>query len=350
MSVLENTIFVSLEYFREGGANLIFSIHVDPAYQESAKPYLEGRLLRLPKAGHESKTLEKEVASFLGRHHVIMHEACIVDSGIVPQLNIHLEQLQRGTSKHRSRGDVFVSSDCSRGECWLVTDMRAKEDKGQVMIHFKPKWLAQSPSAPSEARRCRTCALQASQGTGRTTNHCPLGLVSGENRFVDKEVLAILRTEQQVGAGVADDIEGAVTRFFYRDGKGFEILQKLRNLQEKNDPDGITKFIEQYYISDKSSYAELEAIAKAMTLRDCSMYIRLSPREGDEYDIEARLGDVDAKLPEPGSHLAEEKTEKKLRKWAAAEQRLISGGWYMGTEELKPGEQRHNSCILWEQD
>jgi len=173
--------------------------------------------------------------------------------------------------------------------------------------------------------------------------------VSGEKRFVDKEILAILETQQQVGVGVAKDIEVAIKQFFYRDGRGFNILQTLRALQEENDPDGIIKFIEQYYNSDKNSHTELEAIARAMTLRDCSLYILLRPREGHGYDIEARLGDLDIKLPEPGFHLVEEKTAKKLQKWVAAERRLISGGWYSGTEELQPGEERHKSCILWEQ-
>ena len=350
-SMLEDKAFVNLQFFKEGGSNMIFSIHMDPAYQECTeqlKFYLEGRLLRLPKKGRESKTLEKHVASILGNNYVIKHEACIVDSGIISQLNTCLEQLKCCTPKLRRYEEISVSCDYSQGPYWLVTDMRAREDKGQVMVHFKPKWLAQSLSAPNTARRCRTCALQASQRAGRTTTHCPLSLVSGEKRFVNKEILAILETEQQVGAGVTKDIEGAITQFFYRDGVGFDILQKLRVLQEENDPDGIIKFIERYYNSDKRSYTKLEAISRAMTMRDCSLYILLRPREGDGYDIEARLGDLDVKVPEPGSHLVEERTEEKLQKWAAAEQRLIDGGWYTGTEELQPGEERHRSCILWE--
>ena len=350
-STTEDKAFVNLQYLKEGGANVIFSIHIDPTYQESAqqlKSYLEGRLLRLPKAGRESKTLEKELVLILGHNYVIKHEACLVDRGVISQLNIYLGQLECGTPKRQRYGNISISYDCSHG-FWLVTDMRAREDKRQVMIHFKPKWLAQSPSAPSTARRCRTCALQASQGTRRTTTHCSLGLVSGEKRFVDKEILAILKTQQPVSADLAKNIEEAITQFFYREGEGYEILQKLRNLQEENDQDGIIKFIEHYNNGDKHSHTELEAISRAMTLRDCSLYLLLKPREEDRYDVEARLGDLDMKLPEPGSRLAEEKTEEKLQKWAAAERRLIDGGWYMGTEELQPGEERHKSCILWEQ-
>lgn len=350
-SMLEDKAFVNLQYFNEGGANILFSIHVDPTYQESTqqlKSYLEGRLLRLPKAGRESKTLEKELVSILGHNHVIKHEACIVDSGIISQLNIYLGQLEDCTPKRRRHEYISVSCGCSHGSCWLVTDMRAKEDKGQVMVHFKPKWLVQSLSAPNTARRCRTCSMQASQGVRRTTTHCPLGLVSGDKIFVDKEILAILKTQQPVSVGMTGDIERAITQFFYRDGGGFDILQKLRVLQEENDQDGIIKFVERYYNSDKRSNTKLEAIARAMTLRDCSLYILLGSREGDGYDIEARLGDLDIKVPEPGSHFVEEKTEKKLQKWVAVEHRLINGGWYTGTEELQPGEERHMSCILWE--
>src|SRR5579871_3846981 len=287
-STLEDKAFVNLQYFKEGGANIILSIHMDPAYQESTqqlKLYIEGRLLRLPKTDRESKTIENELSSILGHNRVIKHEPCIVDSSIISQLNIYLGRLEYCTPKRGRYENISISCDSSHGSCWLITDMRAREDKGQFMVHFKPKWLAQSLSAPSTARRCRTCALQASQGTRRTTTHCPLGLMSGEKRSVDKEILAIIKAQQSVSTGVAKDIEGAITQFFYRDGEGFNILQKLRILQEENDPNGIIKFIEQYYNSDKRSYIKLEAIARAMTLRDCSLYILLRPREGDGYDI-----------------------------------------------------------------
>lgn len=352
IDMLEDKAFVNLQYFKEGGANIIFSIHIDPTYPEPSqqlKLYLEGKLLRLPKAGRESKTLEKELAFILDDNHLIKHEACIVDSGIISQLNINLAQRKCSTPELEQYGDVSVSYDSSHGSYWLITDMRAREDQGQVMVHFKPKWLAQSPSAPSKTRRCRTCALQASQGARRTTTHCPLGLVSGEKRFVDKEILAILETQHRVSAGVAKDIERSITQFLYRDGGGFNILQKLRALQEENDPDGIIKFIDRYHNSDKRSFTELESIARAMTLRDCSLYLLLRPREGHVYDIEARLGDLDMKLPGLGFWLTEGKTSQKLQKWAAIEQKLNNGGWYTGTEGLQPGEERHNSCILWEQ-
>lgn len=63
-----------------------------------------------------------------------------------------------------------------------------------------------------------------------------------------------------------------------------------------------------------------------MTLRDCSVYVRLPLDENEE--IEARIGDLDVKSPDKGE------------KWKEQERELIEGGWYRGQEPLTNGKER----------
>jgi inositol-pentakisphosphate 2-kinase len=61
-----------------------------------------------------------------------------------------------------------------------------------------------------------------------------------------------------------------------------------------------------------------KAFRTAMTLRDCTVFLRL-PNDRD-YPIEARLGDLDLK------------SAGKVDYWRKTEQELIDGGWYTAKE------------------
>lgn len=69
-----------------------------------------------------------------------------------------------------------------------------------------------------------------------------------------------------------------------------------------------------------------------MILRDCTLYIRLPENEDEE--IEARIGDLDVKSSENGSH------------WRETEERLIREGWYEGKERWKTKKKREMTCWL----
>lgn len=57
----------------------------------------------------------------------------------------------------------------------------------------------------------------------------------------------------------------------------------------------------------------------AMTLRDCTLYLKVS-----QGSIGARLGDLDLKTG-----------KGKAEYWRALERQLIEGGWYTATEKEK---------------
>lgn len=62
-------------------------------------------------------------------------------------------------------------------------------------------------------------------------------------------------------------------------------------------------------------------ILVAMTLRDCTVFVRFPEDPSrDEWDIEARLGDLDLK------------SKGKEQYWKSVETALIQEGWYEGKE------------------
>lgn len=66
----------------------------------------------------------------------------------------------------------------------------------------------------------------------------------------------------------------------------------------------------------------------AMTLRDCTLYLKVG-----QSSIDARLGDLDLKTG-----------KGKAEYWRDLERRLIDEGWYTATENEKPVGQ--NLCQL----
>ena len=89
------------------------------------------------------------------------------------------------------------------------------------------------------------------------------------------------------------------------------LLCRLRDVQLQLDQVGVLQ-------GDASD----ENLRAAMTLRDCTVFVRF-PDDGNDDKIEARLGDLDVKSP------------AKIDHWRDTEQRLIRGGWYTGKERFQ---------------
>jgi inositol-pentakisphosphate 2-kinase len=186
----------------------------------------------------------------------------------------------------------------------LVLDMTPGHF-GEEVIEFKPKWLLQSPSAPANSKRCRQCARQAqtdaahvqhNSTTPTSTNFCPLDLVSENPEEVR---LAVRKIESNP----------AKARRLTKWLQSTPLLSQLRDVQATMDPKGVFK-------ADLRS----EKFCLAMTLRDCTVFLRLPADETDDKNIEARLGDLDLKSPDKAEY------------WKKMERKLIEEGWYQGTE------------------
>ena len=106
---------------------------------------------------------------------------------------------------------------------------------------------------------------------------------------------------------------GRVRDFLLKD----PLLRRLKQLQTNKDPNGVLK----------ANVISPDFLA-AMTLRDCTLYLKVGLTS-----IDARLGDLDLKT---GNGKAEY--------WRSLERQLIDGRWYTATENGSPvGE---NFCRL----
>lgn len=284
----------TLEYLNEGGANLVFRISLDGDRELPSR--LQGRLLRLrkdlshvPTAEEQLKALDENFDHLFASENLVEHDLVVLDETLPPLLNGALQRIVR--PQHRA-GDFLPSEEMSG---LLVTDMTP--GVGQVLLQIKPKWLAQSPTAPPNAKRCRTCALRAQRASERirtatdAQETCPFDFINPD-----------LEQRQAAVQGITTDSRLQE----YLLDQAPSLLLQLRSYQLAFDKTGTLK------ASDSDS---IHSICKAMTLRDCTLFVK---RSGEA--IEARLGDLDIKQPE------------KLPKWKKVESTLLSDGWYTNTE------------------
>ncbi|KAI0481511.1 inositol-pentakisphosphate 2-kinase-domain-containing protein [Xylaria cf. heliscus] len=289
---------VDFKYVAEGRANVVFSIweHGNPT---ASKGRFEGTLLRVPKATLgvtpcDYETLqafhESQVERHVGRQH------------LVPQALIRISA-EVADILHKKRNKVD-DSEIRAGYAMLIQDMSASQ--GHLVLEFKPKWLAQSPIAPPNAKRCRTCAREGfrnsqkrAKGQAVSPPICPLGLVH-EDPAVVADTIKRLTPEWSVPN------QKRLSDAFERSG----ILKKLRELQTKGDPDRA--------LLDNPSDPDF---GLAMTLRDCSCYVRIP--DDLSKDVEIKLADVDKK-----------NWEEKQTYWQESHWNLVNNGWYMCEEQV----------------
>ncbi|KAI9884241.1 MAG: hypothetical protein M1823_003964 [Watsoniomyces obsoletus] len=374
-----------IDYLAEGAANVAYRISFppsSPALSSSSfseygpntppptevatmqtNPLFHRRLLRLRKSIPSSQPTLQTFEAFQAIIAPLFPSSYLVEQDLVklpPNLlsvaNAGLRNDEETGKRPASRKGVYLALDEPFGV--LVKDMTPDHERGEVSVEFKAKWLAQSPSAPADARRCRTCALRAMRrrggihslkDTSAEEELCPLDLVSDDRSRVEVAVRSLLSsssTHHHHGSGRltkteekdTKGLEERLVRFLYK----HPLLGRLKDLQEKFDSLGPLK-------------ADLKGRewALAMTLRDCTVFLKIQPprhgpaggegrrtdphendnttqittddAEGDEMKdegIEIRLGDLDLKTPKGG----------KAAYWRGIEEELINGGWYTATE------------------
>ncbi|TKA75154.1 hypothetical protein B0A55_03974 [Friedmanniomyces simplex] len=283
-----------LEYLSEGGANFIFRILPEERNAGDLPPRLTRKLLRLRKQSianpEDLLSGEQEWQAIFPAKNLVQHELVDLQPGAKTIVN-DLIRKAKGRPAHRM-GDVWPGG--THGV--LVTDM--SPGQSEQLIELKPKWLAQSPDAPPQARRCRTCALRAQRAAGEgiatatdAQGSCPLDLVSDS---VQSKRLAAARLTDVPRA--QEFLVGEEAQFLFR---------TLKEYQQRWDSVGILSL---------DTNSDLRSLSKAMTVRDCTLFVLVK----SDGEVEGRLGDLDMKGLD------------KLAKWRATEQGLVDGGWYMG--------------------
>lgn len=281
-----------LTYLNEGGANFVFGIVAD----ENLQSPLHRRLLRLRKDLPHVQSARDQLAAFdehfkplFPAENLVQHDLIGLDARVSNRINEEFEHIHRPVH----RRDDFLPTNETYG--LLVTDMTPQE--GDILLQLKPKWLVQSPSAPKDAKRCRTCALRAMRATKHvrtatdSQGNCPLSLISQDETEREQAVSHLTNDEQ-------------LRMYLLHEAQ--PLLQKLRFWQSELDLEGVLNLDAEDSILD---------FRKAMTLRDCTLFLK---RSGGH--VEARFADLDLKQP------------NKLHAWKKVERQLLDDGWYTNSE------------------
>lgn len=200
----------------------------------------------------------------------------------------------QGILEHSSRPGKYLGSriDCSVSFGLLLPCLSS--DTRRQVLEFKPKWLSQSPSAPADARLCRTCALRfmrtAPCSEKQSLRFCPLDLASDDPQ-------SILRALQALN----------------RDSSWNLSPKSLHNTQEFLQREPIIAVLK------AAQMASMDKLDLCMTLRDCSVYLLL---DRDTQQItRACLADLDCKR------------RSKETTWHNIEHALINQGWYLAGQD-----------------
>ncbi|KAF3935773.1 hypothetical protein ABW20_dc0100006 [Dactylellina cionopaga] len=237
-----------------------------------------------------------------------------VSSALISRANDTLHYLEKTGVRPAYRQHLYLAGDPRPTEqqmeeryAFLVEDMTPNTSRGEFLLEFKAKWLVQSPNAPANWKRCRTCALRLRKFAHATKKGkpaewrglCPFDLVSGDVKRAKNAVKRILKHPRSEDERLVQRVTEALMNC--------PQPSVLKELQASLDPVGILG-------ADHKS----KEFLTAMTLRDCTFYVKVSP-----IDVQARLGDFDVKSGEAG----------KSAYWIKIENELIHEGWYSGTEE-----------------
>jgi inositol-pentakisphosphate 2-kinase len=370
---------ILIHYVAEGAANVIWSIQIDPDSTDPAhRPYLENKLLRFRK-GSKSYTSKDDSSpappkymstDFVTEFYQSMRtrmgsggDACLINqevvhisARVVNECNKILDGLEMRGSRPGNRGGWVLRRSERKG--LLIESMLPNDNT--VLVELKPKWLEQSPGAPSDSPRCRTCAIHAFRGTlAKKLPVCPLALLSNKEAIIRYAVSKLPKSAiHSFPPGISlEEVQEQLTNFFlgpeelgdapWDRTNGRNMLQHIAALQKFYDPHGIVavcngRYTRQYHAhvsADAFHQAMLEAVGIAMTMRDCTLFIRLTKGESG-WKVEGRLADLDPKSWDD---------PVRQNKWLQDEVRLIQEGWYAGAEFRLGGDViQHTSCMLWD--
>lgn len=270
---LELPAGVQLVYLAEGGANVIYRIvwatenvpkGTVPSKREqmSIPPMLRGKLLRLRKETTSgipyqeiARNFDQTIRPLFKPEELVDQTLVQLPAGLVQQCNERLRAAEITGARPRRRQGVYLSAHEPFG--LLITDMTIFGDPGMIMAELKPKWLLQSPSAPPNARRCRTCALRDMKNhqvrkvrRSEERSFCPFHLVSDKYENVLRATRFLRRCQDHV----------RLARVLYRNST----LLKLQSHQKAMRDVGLF-----------GQPAQSREKSLAMTLRDCTMFIKV---------------------------------------------------------------------------
>ena len=302
------SIPITLLYLAEGNANVIYSITTP---SQPSSEHNGCSVLRLRKDLPFTKPCIEMISAFRDRVtplfspdflDVLLPQTLFrLTAEIVEEANAILLQKEREGTRGLKRAGTVLPKYEVEGYGVLMPNL---QQEGRRLVEFKAKWLVQSPSAPTGAVRCRTCALNAvrrrqGEGGGRgDSGFCPMDLLSGDDGVL-KSVLSCVDAELSSIGGVVADFKTKVQ----------PALILLRRLQEEHGQVGLEDF--------KSQIGK--DFSLAMALRDCSCFLVIDRCSNNQPIMEVKFADLDLKTTEGG----------KLKRWTQTEEHLLSSGAYI---------------------
>ncbi|KAK0661256.1 inositol-pentakisphosphate 2-kinase [Cercophora samala] len=314
----------TIKFVNEGAANLVFEVRLPPSppsttgsHRNGHSDIFQGKLLRVPKAGAKTfpypelqQYWDSTITPLFPPENLVQHQ--LVKLGQSPSKVISLLDdllIKEEPGRRKDFRGTRVLPNAQYG--MLIEDMRSR-NPSDLFVEFKPKWL--SPS-PSQRTRCRNCAREAYRDHLDPSHHkahrlgilCPLDFVACQSNpgSLDNVLKHIAPTS------ASPTQRDQLTNWLKTNG----LLPLLQQAQAKYDP---------------SLGVNLEL---AMTLRDCSLFLRISSL-GDgtgQPRIEAKLADLDKK-----------NAAKKKHHWEELERNLVEGGFYEGKETPR----EETNCLL----
>jgi inositol-pentakisphosphate 2-kinase len=374
---------ISLEYLHQGGANVVFKIHACQD-QNDGKPSLLFVDLHNSASHaqpvHSSETSNKVLRVHKGLDKTLRSEEVIqgfiqdvrplFQRGSIPVIT---NSTAHGNTSHTPAASTLILPDhdlttylmdhepvvlfpdamaaltsqsdtiCQERGAEALTSVRwgiLLPDMSPVLgssvtLEIKPKWLVQSPTAPLNAIRCRTCALQILKPKDPKKYLCPLQLIHGDsddifqwayNRFASKLGVEEVKRSSDVAKEEQENTTAAIATHvtaYLTKGPGSTVLKHLEFLQSKLDPQGALRRGE---TRPRDTFDH--NLRLAMTLRDCSMYINIRYENVDALEVVCKLGDLDFKSAD------------KMDDWAGKERELLASDAYTSV-----GVQNEPHCI-----
>ncbi|OAK99405.1 hypothetical protein IQ06DRAFT_18188 [Phaeosphaeriaceae sp. SRC1lsM3a] len=352
-------------YLNQGGANVIFKIRHWSQSTPDELPFiflnaesnrseaipiqyssLIGQVLRVNKGLSKTLRSEEVISGFYDHVRPLFSQQARLTTVVNSSTNdysLHTDQLSnadltmflmdhRGVGLHSKvmanlstkcdaiRKDDTPHSSPNTSRWGILLPDLSPTPGSSVTIEVKPKWLAQSPTAPPDAIRCRTCALQLLKPKDPKVYLCPLQLLDGTRDIVYNWVKGRVAEQMDDSANAAGQTGKIASHIanYITEGPVKPLLKHLRVLQSRLDHSGILGRDQLRNFPKEARDIRDHNLRLAMTLRDCSLYIRIcyTSSRVDPSSLECKVGDLDFK------------SQDKMDDWADKERELLESGAY----------------------
>ena len=346
---------VSVRYAAQGAAHVVFrleppqqdapshNLHVIERDDHTALERAEACqwLIRVKKSTNPSSTVSMLRPIRDGEQHIATlfppsdrHLLCTVSP--LAMYRRCWDTLQAEAQRHGAEIKMPTRADPEYGS--LVEDMSATAGAA-CMFEFKPKWVGGSPTPGCKPMRCRNCALRAqrTQQAAREGRPPPIDPICASVlvasslsvphvREYVRAKLGVNKLWQPLAGALQELVVDSITRYL-TEGDGFRIIQRLCELQKQLDPRGPVEIYNDYGAAHRKALERLPSVrdlCRAMTLRDCSLLVRVFHDGSSVTKVVGKLADLDVKKA------------TKLYEWKDKETALADGGWYQAEEGGRP--------------